>query len=375
MALRWKIPELNAELVDPQGIRAAQQYAASQSIVPVASRSPENPYLPAEGSLAEMNRNSMEGYRPNSAMTPDGTGMNGYFNAQAAVPKGYRPNVADPQGVRGQQPVDMEGYGASRQAASDRAQIQGRIAELETELTSVTNKIAEIDKATPGLAKNPKEWEIAAKRAEIGDMSAYDNLVSRGNADSASASGIENELYNAEKLTWGLHTKSNEDIAIARANIEASLRRAEEWASRTGKELPSSYYRLRKELDSVPGGNGDDDMNSRNYGNELALKIYRGTATDEDIEKGVAWAEKNSNSDAAKEIFEAAKSGKYSTVEAKERAAARKKAAKDKIIELQKLPASEQEKEFDALDQKLKDDILKQAQWDTTSNRGLVWKR
>ncbi len=293
------------------------------------TREPENPYLPADSTLAEMNRNSMEGYRPNSAMAPDGTGMNGYFNAQAAAPQGYRPNVADPQGVRGQQPVDMEGYGASMQAASDRAQIQGRIAELETELTSVTNKIAEIDKATPGLSKNPKEWEIAAKRAEIGDMSAYDNLVSRGNADSASASGIENELYNAEKLTWGLKSKSDEDRAMARSNIEASLRRAEEWASRTGKELPGSYYRLRKELDSMPGGNGDDDMNSRNYGNELALKIYRGTATDADIEKGVAWAEKNPNSDAAKEILEAAKAGKGKTVEAKEKYAKQKKRSDD----------------------------------------------
>lgn len=119
------------------------------------TREPENPYLPADGTMAEMNRNSMEGYRPNSAMVPDGTGMNGYFNAQAAAPQGYRPNVADPQGVRGQQlPANMEGYGASMQAASNRAEIQGRIAQLENELASVTGKIAEIDKATPGDRKS-----------------------------------------------------------------------------------------------------------------------------------------------------------------------------------------------------------------------------
>lgn len=283
------------------------------------TREPENPYLPADGTMAEMNRNSMEGYRPNSVFTPDAIGMNGYFNTQAAAPQGYRPNVADPQGVRGQQnPMDMTGYGASMQAASNRAEIQGRIAQLENELASVTGKIAEIDKATPGLAKNPKEWEIAAKRAEIGDMSAYDNLVSRNNTDSAAASGIENELYNAEKLTWGLNSKSDEDRAIARSNIEASLRRAEEWAARTGKELPTSYYRLRRELEAAPGAGGNADMNSREYGNELALKIYRGTATNDDIEKGVAWAEKNPNSDAAKEILEAAKAGKGKTIESKE---------------------------------------------------------
>lgn len=349
MAFRWKTPELNPTFVDPQAAMANRAAMQMQGYVPNSAG------YPTDGRLAQDAASAMVGYNPTNIFPAPAADQPRYAGMASRVPEG----------------MDIYGQGADYEK---RTQIQERISELEAELTSVTNQIAEIDKATPGLAKNPKEWEIAAERAEIGDMSAYDNLVSRGSSDATTASGIENELYNAEKLTWGLHSKSNEDIAIARANIEASLRRAEEWASRTGKELPSSYYRLRKELDSVPDVS-DDYMNARNYGNDLALKIYRGTATDEDIEKGVAWAEKNPNSDAAKEILEAAKSGKYSTVEAKARRKSREKAAKDKIIELQKLPVSEQEKKFDALDQKLKDDILKQAQWDTTGNRGLVWKR
>jgi succinate dehydrogenase/fumarate reductase flavoprotein subunit len=148
----------------------------------------------------------------------------------------------------------MEGYGESLLAASRNTELYRAIQEKEAELQGIMDRIAEIDKATPSLSKNPREWEIAAKRAEIGDMSAYDNLVSRGNTDATAAYGIENELYNAEKLTWGLYSKSSssaEDRAIARSNIEASLRRAEDWARKSGKELPDSYYRLRAALEGA----------------------------------------------------------------------------------------------------------------------------
>jgi len=277
------------------------------------TREPENPYLPADSTLAEMNRNSMEGYRPNSAMAPDGTGMNGYFNAQAAAPQGYRPNVADPQGVRGQQPVDMEGYGASMQAASNRAGIQARITELETELASVTNKIAEIDKATPGLSKNPKEWEIAAKRAEVGDMSAYDNLVSRGNADSAAASGIENELLNAEKLTWGLKSNDTETRRAARKQGEIAIIRAEEWAAKTGKDLPSSYYRLKNAL-AAP----EEGPNANTIVGMLWSKMQDKSLNDADRAYAKALHDADPNSADAPKLREIYENTKGKTIESKE---------------------------------------------------------
>lgn len=345
MAFRWK------NFPTPEQNKAA--YLAEQDMegfVPNSSGY-ATAYNVDPGLMATQN---MQGYNPNNV-----------YNARTPVVAG-----GDGAGYR----FDSAGIDAYMADQQKRTQIQARIAELENELASVTNRIAEIDKATPSLSKNPREWEIAAKRAEIGDMSAYDNLVSRGNTDATAATGIENELYNAEKLTWGLNSKSDEDRAIARSNIEASLRRAEEWARKSGKELPDSYYRLRAALEGAPEG-GSADMNAREYGNEIALKIYRGTATDEDIEKGVAWAEKNPNSDAAKEILEAAKSGKYSTVEAKARAARAKKEATDKIEELQRLPVKEQEQAWMGLDEKFRKNILKYATWDTTGNRGLIWRK
>jgi len=278
------------------------------------TREPENPFLPADGTLAEMNRNSMEGFRPNAAMVPDGTGMNGYFNAQAAAPQGYRPNVPEQQGVRGVQPsADMTGYGASLQAASDRAGIQTRIAELQTELDQITNKIAEIDKATPGLAKNPREWEIAAKRAEVGDMSAYDNLVSRGNADSASASGIENELLNAEKLTWGLKSKDTETRDAARNQAEVAIIRAEEWAAKTGKELPSSYYRLKNALAAQ-----DEGPNANTITGILWSKVQDGSLNDADRAYAKALHDADPNSADAPKLREIYENTKGKTVESKE---------------------------------------------------------
>lgn len=278
------------------------------------TREPENPFLPAEGTMAEMNRNSMEGYRPNSAMVPDGTGMNGYFNAQAAAPQGYRPNVPEQQGVRGVQPsADMTGYGASLQAASDRAGIQTRIAELQTELDQITNKIAEIDKANPGLAKNPREWEIAAKRAEVGDMSAYDNLVSRGNDDSSAASGIENELLNAEKLTWGLKSKDTETANAARNQAEVAIIRAEEWAAKTGKDLPSSYYRLKNALAAQ-----DEGPNANTITGMLWSKVQDGSLNDADRAYAKALHDADPNSADAPKLREIYENTKGKTVESKE---------------------------------------------------------
>lgn len=204
--------------------------------------------------------------------------------------------------------------------------INAQIRDKEAKLAAIESEIAQIDRQYPELKDGGQQWEIAAKRAEIGDMSAYDSMMARGQQAGGQASAIEGELYNAEKLTWGLKSKSSEEREITAANIGATLRKAEEWAARTGNGLPDSYYRLKKAMDSAEGTDSDY-MNSREYGNELALKIYRGTATDDDIEKGVAWAEKNPNSDAAKEILEAAKSGKGLTIEAKEKRKLKRAAA------------------------------------------------
>ena len=133
--------------------------------------------------------------------------------------------------------------------ASQDAREGALLRSLEARLADIDSKLAAFDKANPGF--NPDAAEIAAKRAEIGDFSAYDNMVGRQGSQNADPTGIENELYNAEKLTWGLKSKSGEEKEIAKANIEASLRRAEEWADKTGGKLPMSYHRLKAQLEEI----------------------------------------------------------------------------------------------------------------------------
>lgn len=270
-------------------------------------------------------------------------GKTAYDAAQAATAM----NTA-PQGA----PVAVEPF----------QDINAQIRDKEAKLAAIESEIAQIDRQYPEMKAGGQQWEIAAKRAEIGDMSAYDSMMTRGQQAGGQASAIEGELYNAEKLTWGLKSKSSEEREIAAANIGATLRKAEEWAARTGNGLPDSYYRLKKAMDSAEGTDSDY-MNSREYGNELALKIYRGTATDDDIEKGVAWAEKNPNSDAAREILEAAKSGKGQTVESKAKAKAFAEKISKMVKSIEIKSPQEQAKWWNGLSQKEKNGVLKIAKW------------
>ena len=102
-------------------------------------REPSNPYLPADGSLAQMAANSMAGYQPLTAMTPHGNGMNGYFSNNAIANNSQGFSVPNQQHGGMAQP-DLEGYGASLQAASDAvAQAQAKeqqIASIQSQITS-----------------------------------------------------------------------------------------------------------------------------------------------------------------------------------------------------------------------------------------------
>jgi hypothetical protein len=305
-----------------------------------------------------------------------------------------QPIQMQPVGLRGNEPwrqqyempqtqraAYMDGYEAPQPVQDNGAEI----AQLQEELASVEARIAEIDRLNPELARNPAAWEIAAKRAEVGDMSAYDSMVGRS-AEAGQASGIENELYNAYKLIYGLDSQNDYEQGAYANQIETALRRADEWSARNPTaKMPPIYADLRARYDAWKAGKGnggtegqagtitvknaDDTINT--YTSKLKAKTY--SRADE---KGLQeWVDDNSNSPYAKAIQEFIDAHKNETVEARSSAAARKKAAKDKIAELQKLSVKEQERQFSVLDEKLKEDILKQAQWDTTNNRGLVWRR
>lgn len=132
-------------------------------------REPINPYLPADGSLAQMYSNDMNGYRPlqlpvpktpNELAADASQAMAGYTRNNM---DNYRPNIMGDQVPGGQQPApDLEGYGQSLQAASDAAaqkqaeeqqalQKQERIKEIEAEIAEIEQRIAERKR---GMAAN-----------------------------------------------------------------------------------------------------------------------------------------------------------------------------------------------------------------------------
>lgn len=131
-------------------------------------REPSNPYLPADGSLAQMAANSMAGYQPLTAMTPHGNGMNGYFSNNAVANNSQGFSVPNQQHGGMSQP-DLEGYGASLQAASDAAaQAQAReqqIASIQSQIKSLEARIAENQAKLKNWSSNGVADQIAAIEA------------------------------------------------------------------------------------------------------------------------------------------------------------------------------------------------------------------
>lgn len=227
--------------------------------------------------------------------------------------------------------------------ASQDARVGALLRSLEARLADIDAKLAAFDKANPGF--NPDAAEIAAKRAEIGDFSAYDNMQGRG-AQNADPTGIENELYNAEKLTWGLKSKSGEEKEIAKANIEATLRRAEEWADKTGGKLPMSYHRLKAAIDGMGATTGDDYKTELEWSNDFYTKALNKTLADEDIEKANAFIARHPDSEVSRALQSIVKGYKGKTMESKARNAKEEKDAKAIYSEIANLPIEDQFKAF-----------------------------
>ena len=109
-------------------------------------------------------------------------------------------------------------------------------------------------------------------------MSAYDSMLQRGATGTQTVNAIDNALMDAEKLTWGLNAKDDEDRMAARNQIEVALRKAERDSAQTGTKLPDSYYRLKNALEADVGGNANALVNMLKY------KKEKGTLTDADRE-------------------------------------------------------------------------------------------
>lgn len=201
-----------------------------------------------------------------------------------------------------------------------RDQAMQQIQQLEARLTQINNRIAEIDKSMPA-GDGDKAWEIAAQRASIGDMSAYDSMVQRGATGAQTANAIDNALMDAEKLTWGLNAKDDEDRRAARNQIEVALRKAERDAAQTGTKLPDSYYRLKNALEADVGGNASSLVNMLKY------KKAKGTLTDADREYVEEMMKGKENSKEYETLMSFWTDSKGSTTEDKAKAKAEKDSA------------------------------------------------
>lgn len=241
--------------------------------------------------------------------------------------------------------------------------INAQIREKEARLASVEARIAEIDRQYPELKNGGQEWEIAAKRAELGDMSAYDSMMARGQQAGVQAGAIETELKNAEKLLWGLESKNDEDRAMARNQIEVALRSAEEWQDRTGQQLPASYDRLRSALERGPSG-----QNANELVNYYKYKMSKGELTDADREYVDTVLRPKMNSEDFDRLFAFLNESKGKTVEAKEAAMAYARKISDMVSGIEGKSPSEQNAWWNGLTKKERAAVLKIATWKTGPN-------
>lgn len=299
-----------------------------------------------------------------------------------------QPIQMQPVGLRGNEPwrqqyempqtqraAYMDEYEAPQPVQDNGAEI----AQLQKELASIEARIAEIDQLNPELSKNPAAWEIAAKRAEVGDMSAYDSMVGRS-AQAGQASGIENELYNAYKLIYGLDSQNDYEQGAYANQIETALRRADEWSARNpNAKMPPIYADLRARYDAWKAGKGNGGAetpaetitvkNADDTINAMTSKLKAKNYTRADENALQQWVDGNSNSPYTKAIQEFIDAHKNDTVEARKEAGDAKAWRDAKALEFEAMTPEEQDAAFKALTKKQQAQLLKAMTW-TTNKEG-----
>ena len=296
MDYRWKnyggnLPNVQPSFVDPQGVRAA------------------------------IARQQMAGYRPNPQVT-----------------------TPNPQGPSRSpvQPNSGEGYQFDSSGIDQFNAKKERLATLKGRLAAIDGKLAELKATAPD-----DEKAIAAKLMEIGDTSLYQGILARQQnqaaQNDANVASIDNMLFEAEKLTWGLKSKNEEDREIVRSNIGVTLRRAEDAARKQGVDLSKneSYQRLKAAMDE-----GDKASivyeGEEKFANTLWSKSQAGNLRDADIEKAKEWIEAHPDSQFASKVIQVVQEYAPKTTESKARASKRKADARDLFIALSDLPLEEQ---------------------------------
>lgn len=226
---------------------------------------------------------------------------------------------------------------------ADRAAKLAELDELKEKLASIDAEIAKV-KASP--MSRETEMAVAAKLAEIGDTSAYQAILARqqsqADQNTARAASIDNMLFDAEKLTWGLKSKNAEDREIVRSNIAVTLRRAEDAARKQGVDLSknASYQRLRAAMAAVDEASIVYEGEEK-FANTLWSKSQAGNLRDEDIVKAKKWIEEHPDSQFASKVIQVVQAYAPKTAESKAKTSKRKNEARKLYAALSDLSRDE----------------------------------
>ena len=148
-------------------------------------------------------------------------------------------------------------------------------------------------------------------------------------------------LFEADKLSWGLNSKSDEERGIVKQNIQAVLDRAKQVADQTGTPLPQKYRELEKKLQDSDNAASAYES-ERRRANDLWLKARNKTLENADIQEMEDYIKSNPNSEIAGQYRQLIEQYQGKTKESKAAASKRKQDAKDLYSVLSDLPRDEQ---------------------------------
>jgi len=303
MDFRWKVPELKPNFVDPQGVRSTM--AAQQ----------------------------MQGYAPNPQPN-----MGGYQpNVQPNV-RGMAPSQAAQQNNAALAEQNYQQFVKDDAALQEKKQ---KLATLEQQLMKIDSDLAQLQQGGAD-----EEKAIAAKLAEIGDTSLYQGILAREQNQAAqqksNASSIDNMLFEADKLSWGLNAnKSDEAFDIAKQNIRAFLDRAKLVSEQTGTPLPPKYAELERKLKEADEASASRESDIKRA-NELYLLKLEGRLEDSHIKEMEDYIRENPNSEISTKYRQLIEEFKGQTKESKAAASKRSSDAKAIVDTLRDLPLDEQ---------------------------------
>jgi hypothetical protein len=312
------------------------------------NRQPTNPYLPANGSIAQMYANNMAGYKPlqtpvqkSPAQVAADASQNMFGYTRNGM-ENYRPNVIGNETVRGQQPAltpDLDGYGESLQQASQNAglakqreeriasltsqikELEDRIASNEAQLkgwTGPANEIAALEAEKINTADPTSIWRWKADKDESRRIAAAEKLKGIDQAQTNAMYEITNTLSairpNAA-MDSGTQQRYFQQLAdlktLAQKNglptdaIDAKIREVEggkpEGEEQTSREKAKTDW---KGLKNKPGltsaevqaklndPNLNWDPDERKEAENLVIELGKKEAADQDVKDMKAWAKK-----------------------------------------------------------------------------------